>query len=195
MPGDDHIPHVGDQQTVLDEIQEFLTGVRPPPDADRFLSTVLFTDIVTGTAKAAELGDRRWGELVESHHAIVRSQLRRFHGLEVDTAGDGFFATFDGPARAVRCALAVRDAVRALGIEVRAGVHTGECERIADKVGGIAVIIGARVREQARAGEVLVSSTVRDLVSGSGLVFSERGAHALKGVPGVWLLFGAASPS
>ncbi|MFN2521406.1 MAG: adenylate/guanylate cyclase domain-containing protein, partial [Candidatus Limnocylindria bacterium] len=126
LPGHDHIPHVGDQQTVLDEIQEFLTGVRPPPDGDRFLATALFTDIVNGMAKAAELGDRRWRALVESHHALVRAQLRRFHGNEVDTSADGFFATFDGPARAVRCALAVRDAVQTLGIEIRAGVHTGE---------------------------------------------------------------------
>lgn len=190
LPGEDHIPYVGDQQAVLDEIEEFLTGVRPPPDADRFLATVLFTDIVSGTDKAAELGDRRWRALVEGHHAIVRAELRRFHGNEVDTAGDGFFATFDGPARTVRCGLAVRDAVRDLGIEIRAGVHTGECERIAAKIGGIAVIIGARVREQARPSEVLVSSTVRDLVSGSRIV-SDRGAHALKGVPGEWRLFAA----
>jgi class 3 adenylate cyclase len=144
---------------------------------------------VGGTAKAAQLGDRGWRELIERHHTVVRRELGRHRGVEVDTAGDGFFATFDAPARGVRCALAVRDGVRDLGLEVRAGVHTGECEVIAGKTGGIAAIVGARVREQAAPGEVLVTSTVRDLTSGSGLVFEDRGAHELKGVPRGWDLF------
>jgi class 3 adenylate cyclase len=152
---------------------------------------VLFTDIVNGTAKAAELGDRAWRRLVEQHHALVREQLRRHRGREIDTAGDGFFAWFDGPARAVRCALAIRVAVRALGIEIRAGLHAGECEEIAGKVGGLAVMIGARTREQATPGEVLTSSTVKDLVAGSGLHFDDRGEHVLKGLPGTWKLFAA----
>jgi class 3 adenylate cyclase len=192
LPSGDHMWWVSHQDEIIAEIQEFLTGVRPAPEADRFLATVLFTDIVNGTAKAAELGDRRWRDLIERHHALVREQLRRFRGTEVDTAGDGFFATFDGPARAVRCALAVRDGVRSLGIEIRAGLHTGECELIADKVGGIAVIVGSRVREKAAPGEVLVSSTVHDLVAGSRLSFIDGGLHALKGVPGEWRLFVAA---
>ena len=189
LPGGDHVPWFETADAVLDATEEFLTGVRPAPDADRFLATVLFTDIVNGTAKAAELGDRRWGELIDAHHAAVRRELLRFRGVEVDTAGDGFFATFDGPARAVRCALAIRDAVRGLGIEIRAGVHTGECEVIAGKTGGIAVIIGSRVRELSAPGEVLATSTVKDLVAGSGLRFEQRGAHQLKGVPGEWQIY------
>jgi class 3 adenylate cyclase len=144
---------------------------------------------VNGTAKAAELGDNGWRELVEQHHELVREQLRRYQGLEIDTAGDGFFATFDGPARGIRCALAIRDRVEGLGIRIRAGLHTGECERIAGKTGGIAVITAARVRELAQPGEVLVSTTVRDLVAGSNIRFADRGTHALKGVPGEWRLF------
>jgi class 3 adenylate cyclase len=170
-------------------VQEFLTGSRPAPAPDRFLATVLFTDIVEGTRRAAELGDRAWGELLERHHGLVREQLDRWRGTEVDTAGDGFFATFDGPGRAIRCALAVRDSVRGLGLEIRAGLHAGECEVIAGKTGGIAVITAARVRERASPGEVLVSSTVRDLVSGSGITFADRGVSALKGVPGEWRLY------
>lgn len=191
LPGADHVPYFQSADAVLDATEEFLTGVRPPPAVDRFLATVLFTDIVNGTSKAAELGDRGWGELIESHHAIVRRELQRFRGTEVDTAGDGFFATFDGPARAVRCALEIRDAVRVLGIEIRAGLHTGECEMIATKAGGIAVIIASRVREAAAPGEVLASSTVKDLVSGSGLRFEPRGAHQLKGVPDQWQIYRA----
>lgn len=191
LPGADHVPYFQSADAVLDAVEEFVTGVRPAPAGDRFLATVLFTDIVSGTKKAAELGDRGWGELIESHHAIVRRELQRFRGTEIDTAGDGFFATFDGPARAVRCALEVREAVRALGIEIRAGVHTGECEIIADKVGGIAVIIASRVREAAAPGEVLATSTVRDLVSGSGLRFESRGSHQLKGVPDEWRIYRA----
>jgi pimeloyl-ACP methyl ester carboxylesterase len=189
LPGADHIPWVGDAETVVAEVQEFLTGSRPAPAPDRFLATVLFTDIVEGTRRAAELGDRAWGELLERHHGLVREQLDRWRGTEVDTAGDGFFATFDGPGRAIRCALAVRDSVRGLGLEIRAGLHAGECEVIAGKTGGIAVITAARVRERASPGEVLVSSTVHDLVSGSGITFADRGMSALKGVPGEWRLY------
>lgn len=189
FPSGDHLFWASHQDEILAEIQDFLTGVRPPPDPDRILATVLFTDIVAGTKRAAALGDRRWRDLLESHHALVRAQLGRFRGVEQDTAGDGFYATFDGPARAVRCAFAVRDGVRRLGLEIRAGVHTGECEIVAGKLGGIAAIIGARVMDLAGAGEVLATSTVHDLVSGSGLAFAERGAQALKGVPGEWRLF------
>ena len=191
LPGGDHVPFYANQDAVVEGVQVFLTGTKAAPDADRFLATVLFTDIVNGTARAAELGDRGWGELVEAHHAVVRRELQRFRGTEIDTAGDGFFATFDGPARAVRCALEIRDAVRALGIEIRAGVHTGECEVIAGKTGGIAVIIGSRVREQAAPGEVLATSTVKDLVAGSGLRFEPRGARRLKGVPDEWQIYSA----
>ena len=192
IDGGDHIWYVSlKADEIVDAIEEFLTGVRPSPEPDRFLATVLFTDVVNGTAGAAELGDRGWRNLVERHHAMVRGELRRQRGVEVDTAGDGSFATFDAPGRAVRCAIAIRDGVRDLGIEIRAGVHTGECEVIAGKTGGIAAIVGARVREQAAPGEVLVTSTVRDLTSGSGLAFAERGNRALKGVPREWQLFAA----
>lgn len=189
FPSGDHLFWASHQDEILAEIQEFLTGVRPPPEHDRVLATVLFTDIVEGTKRAAALGDRRWRDLLESHHALVRAEVSRHRGVEQDTAGDGFYVTFDGPARAVRCALAVRDGVRRLGLEIRAGVHTGECEVVAGKLGGIAAIIGARVKDLAGVGEVLATSTVRDLVSGSGLAFAERGAQALKGVPGEWRLF------
>lgn len=189
FPSGDHLFWASHQDEILAEIQEFMTGVRPLPEHDRILATVLFTDIVEGTRRAAALGDRRWRDLLESHHALVRTELARYRGLEQDTAGDGFYATFDGPARAVRCAFAVRDGVRRLGLEVRAGVHTGECEIVAGKLGGIAAIIGARVKDLAGAGEVLATSTVRDLVSGSGLAFAERGTQVLKGVPGEWRLF------
>jgi class 3 adenylate cyclase len=158
-------------------------------EADRVLATVLFTDIVGSTEKAVAVGDRAWRELVERHHAVIRRQLVRYHGKELDTAGDGFFASFDGPARAIRCACAITDAVKELGLEVRAGLHTGECELVESKVGGIAVHIGARVARLAQPGEVLVSSTVKDLVAGSGLEFRERGATELKGVPGEWRLY------
>jgi pimeloyl-ACP methyl ester carboxylesterase len=193
LPGADHVPYFQSADAVLAATEEFLTGAPPAADTDRFLATVLFTDIVNGTAKAAELGDRRWGELIEGHHGIVRRELARFRGAEVDTAGDGFFATFDGPGRAVRCGLAIRDAVRGLGIDIRAGVHTGECELVAGKTGGIAVIIGSRVREQAAPGEVLATSTVRDLTSGSGLRFEPRGLRRLKGVPDEWQIFAASA--
>jgi class 3 adenylate cyclase len=153
------------------------------------LATVLFTDIVGSTARAAELGDARWRDLLGEHHSLIRRQLTRFRGTELDTAGDGFFASFDGPARGIRCACAITEAVRELGLEVRAGLHTGECELLDGKVGGIAVHIGARVAKEAGPGEVLVSSTVKDLVAGSGIDFRERGSAELKGVPGEWRLF------
>jgi class 3 adenylate cyclase len=189
LPGDDHLFTVGDTDVILDEIEEFLTGVRHGPEPDRVLATVLFTDIVGSTERAASLGDRRWRELLESHHGLVRRELGRFRGREIDTAGDGFLATFDGPARAVRCARAVGDSVRTLGLEVRAGLHTGEVEVVGDKVSGLAVHIGARVAAAAGPGEVLVSSTVKDLVAGSGLRFQDRRLRPLKGVPGEWHIF------
>jgi class 3 adenylate cyclase len=189
LPGRDHLPWGEDSDRILDEVEEFLTGVRHGPEADRILATVLFTDIVDSTQRAAALGDRRWRHLLDSHHALVRRELARFRGREVDTAGDGFLAAFDGPARAVRCAVAVREAVRGLGLQIRAGLHTGEVELAGDRISGLAVHIGARVAAAARAGEVLVSSTVRDLVAGSGLRFQDRGRHPLRGVPGDWHLF------
>ena len=187
LSGDDHVPWI-DADQVVDEVEEFVTGVRPAPEPDRVLATVLFTDLVESTRRAAELGDRRWRELLEAHHAAVRQELARFRGREIDTAGDGFLATFDGPARAIRAACAIRDTIRTLGLELRAGLHTGECELMNGKVGGIAVHTGARVAAQAEAGEVLVSSTVRDLVAGSGIAFEERGERELKGV-GSWRLY------
>ena len=189
LPGDDHFPFIGDMDSTLDEIEEFVTGARPDREPDRVLATVLFTDIVSSTEHAVRLGDRRWRDLQERHHVLVRRELVRHRGREVDTAGDGFLATFDGPARAVRCAVAIGEGVRALGLEVRAGLHTGECELRGDRVSGIAVHTGARVMAQAGAGEVLVSSTVKDLVAGSGLRFEDRGVHAFKGVPGEWRLY------
>jgi class 3 adenylate cyclase len=192
LPGDDHAPWSGDIHPFAEELEVFLTGSRGDAEVDRVLATVLFTDIVRSTEHAVDLGDRRWQEMLRRHHGLVRDELRRYRGVEQDTAGDGFFATFDGPARAVRCAQRICEAVGGLGLEVRAGVHTGECERCADKVGGIAVHIGARVMAQAQPGEVLVSSTVRDLVSGSGLTFAERGSHRLKGIPGEWKLYAVA---
>ena len=175
------------------EIAEFLTGHQAEVADDRVLATVLFTDIVDSTRRAAEIGDRDWHALLDAHDAVVRAQLARFRGREVNTSGDGFLAMFDGPQRAIRCAMAIRDAVQALGIEVRAGLHTGECEVRGDDIGGIAVHIGARVSALAGPNDVLVSSTLRDLVIGSGLEFEERGAHELKGVPGEWHLFAVAS--
>ena len=192
FPGVDHFFWVGKQDELLDEIEPFVATVRDQEaDLDRVLATVLFTDIVGSTAKAAELGDKGWGNLVERHHGIVRALLGRFRGTEVDTAGDGFFATFDGPARAVRCAQEISEAVTDVGLEIRAGVHTGEVEIIAGKVGGIAVNIGARVGALAGHSEVLVSQTVKDLVSGSGLAFEDAGEHELKGVPDRWHLYKA----
>lgn len=189
LPGADHIPWVGNQDALLDEIEEFLTGGRRAREPERALATVLFTDIVGSTETAARLGDRAWRELLERHDAIVRRQLAIHRGREVKTMGDGFLATFDGPARAIRCAAAIEAAVREIGLEVRAGIHSGEIELIGEDVGGMAVNIGARIGALAEPGEVLVSSTVRELVVGSGLEFADRGAHSLKGAPGEWRLF------
>jgi pimeloyl-ACP methyl ester carboxylesterase/class 3 adenylate cyclase len=196
LPGEDHGWWVRPEE-IAREAERFLRGIwdRGEWDVierDRVLATVLFTDIVGSTAKLAELGDRRWRELLQQHHALVRRQLVRFSGREIDTSGDGFFASFDGPARAIRCACAVAKAVRDLGLEVRAGLHTGECEVVDGKVGGIAVHIGARVAARAGPSEVLVSGTVKDLVAGSGLEFEERGEHQLRDVPGEWRLFAVA---
>ena len=191
LPGDEHLVWAGDTDSLLDEVEEFLTGVRRGPEPNRVLATVLFTDLVGSTKRVAELGDSRWRELLEEHHRVVRRELDRFRGREIDTAGDGFLATFDGPARAIRCACASRDSVRSLGLEIRAGLHTGECELVGEKVAGIAVHTAARVAGLAETGEVLVSGTVKDLVAGSGIQFVERGEHELKGVPGSWRLFAA----
>ena len=182
----------GDQEELVAEIQHFLTGVRPAPEPDRALATVMFTDIVGSTERASEVGDARWRTILDEHNRVVRAQLERYRGREVKTTGDGFMATFDGPARAVRCAHAIVEAVRDAGVEVRAGLHTGEVELVPGDVGGIAVHIAARVSAKAGAGEVLVSSTVKDLVVGSGIAFDERGEHVLKGVPGEWRLFALA---
>ena len=191
LAGDDHVPWLNPAgaDEIAAEIQEFLTGVREAPQPDRVLATVLFTDLVGSTEKLAELGDLRWRQLLAAHHAAVRVQLERFRGREIDTAGDGFLAAFDGPARAIRCATAIRDAVEELGLEIRSGLHTGECELIGPKLGGIAVHIGARVSAHAEAGEILVSSTVKDLVAGSGIAFDPRGTVELKGIPGEWSLY------
>src|SRR5215471_8427603 len=189
LPGADELPYVGDSDALLDVIQEFLTGAKGTPDLDRSLATVLFTDIVGSTQKADQLGDRRWRDLLDEHHARIRRLLERFRGIEVDTAGDGFFVTFDGPARAVRCACAISDAMREIGIEIRAGLHTGEVQRRGAAVTGLAVHVGARVAALARAREVLVTSTVQMLVLGSGISFADRGLHKLKGVPDEWQLF------
>lgn len=189
--GDDHLPWIGDQDAVLDDVQEFLTGARPVREVDRVLATVLFTDIVGSTDHLSRLGDRAWRDILTRHHALVRAELARFRGIEVNDTGDGFLAAFDGPARAVRCALSVRNAAKSLGVEIRAGLHTGEVERHDDTIAGLAVHIGARIAAEANSGEVLASNTVKDLVSGSGLRFADRGAHALKGVPGAWQLYAA----
>jgi class 3 adenylate cyclase len=190
VPGDDHMFFI-DSDRVVDEIEQFVTGRVGPCTEDRVLATVLFTDIVDSTVKAAALGDRHWRELLDRHDDFVHRQLERFRGRAVNTSGDGFLATFDGPARAVRCASAITEGARQLGLEVRAGVHTGECEIRGDDIAGIAVHTGARVAALAGAGEVLVSQTVKDLVAGSGLAFTDRGVHALKGVPGAWRLYAA----
>jgi pimeloyl-ACP methyl ester carboxylesterase len=191
--GDDHVPFTGDFEPVLDEMEEFLTGTRQARPLDRVLATVMFTDIVDSTQRAAAAGDRRWRDLIGRHDELTRRQLDRFRGREVKTLGDGFLATFDGPARAIECACAIRDGVNPLGLEVRAGLHTGECELAGDDVRGMAVNIGARVGALAGANEVLVSSTVKDLVVGADLEFTERGEHELKGVPGTWRLYAASS--
>jgi class 3 adenylate cyclase len=179
-------------QGLAEEITAFARSVWGEAEPETVLATILFTDIVGSTAKAVELGDRAWANLVQRHHAVVRAQLDRFRGRELDTAGDGFFAAFDGPIRAIRCATTIKDSVRDLGLEVRAGLHTGECETVGEKLGGIAVNIGARVAAKAQAGEILVSSTVKDLVAGSELAFHDRGRHELKGIPGEWHLYAVA---
>jgi class 3 adenylate cyclase len=191
LDGADHLWFTENTDELVDEIEEFLTGARTSPDPDRRLATVLFTDIVGSTARAAELRDTQWRALLDEHDTIVRQELARFGGLEIDTAGDGFLATFDGPGRAIRCAGAIRDALARIGLAVRAGVHTGEVEVRGKRIGGLAVHIGARVAATGDGGDVVVSSTVKDLLAGSGLTFADRGEHELKGVPGTWRLFGA----
>jgi pimeloyl-ACP methyl ester carboxylesterase len=192
LEGTDHLAMAGDVDALLDEVEEFLTGARPAHAPDRILVTVMFTDIVASTQRAGELGDARWRRLLETHDTLVRRQIARHRGRPVKSLGDGFLAIFDGPARAVSCAKAITEELHGLGLEVRAGVHTGEVEAMGDDVGGMAVHIGARIGARAQAGEVLVSSTVKDLVVGSDLGFAERGTHELKGVPGEWRLFAAA---
>jgi len=191
IPGEDHSIWTEKSDEIVSEIREFLTGVREPEEPDRVVATVLFTDIVRSTERARELGDRAWRDLLDEHHALVRRELERFRGREVDTAGDGFFATFDGPARAIRSGKAIVESVRSLGLEVRAGLHTGEVELADGAVRGIAVHTGARVAGFAEPGEVLVSQTVKDLVAGSGIQFEERGTRELKGIPGEWRLYAA----
>ena len=199
LPGADFSPSLGAQEPVFAELESFLAdvvaGTHPEVEPDRVLATVLFSDIVGSSERAATLGDRAWRELLLRHHELVRRQLVRFRGREVDTAGDGFFASFDGPARAIRCGCAIAETMPELGLEVRVGLHTGECELVDGKVAGIAVHTGARVAANAQPGEVLVSSTVRDLVAGSGLTFEDRGPHELKGIPGEWRLYAVAKSS
>lgn len=196
FPGSDHLPWVGDSESIASQIEQFLADVGRDrelagDDLDRVLATLLFVDVVASTERVVAIGDRAWRDLLQSLREAIRRQLARFRGREVDTAGDGFLTSFDGPARAIRCAIAVADAGRSLGLDVRIGVHTGECELIEGRVGGVALHIGARVAAQATAGEVLVSSTVRDLVAGSGIGFDDRGEHELRGVPGAWRLYAA----
>jgi class 3 adenylate cyclase len=188
LDGDDHLFCAGDGDRLLDEIELFLTGLTGPQDLDRVLASVLFTDIVASTDRAAALGDRRWRELLDDHDSAMRAQVARFSGRVVKTTGDGVLATFDGPARAIRCACALRDAARDIGLELRAGIHTGEVEQRGDDIGGIAVHIAARVQATALANELIVSRTVADLVAGSGINFDDRGEHELKGIPGPWRL-------
>jgi class 3 adenylate cyclase len=191
LPGRDHMPWVGDLDGVIEEIREFLTGVRVAPEPDRVLATVMFTDVVGSTERAVALGDRRWKQMLDAHDEAVRQQLVAFRGREVNTTGDGFLATFDGPARAIRCGHAIADAARRLGVDVRVGLHTGEVEARGDDIGGVAVHIGQRVSAHAEPCEILVSNTVKDLVAGSGIEFDDRGTHELKGVPGTWSLYAA----
>jgi len=193
LPGSDHLAYSEDVDEVVDEIEEFVTGARSGGDSERILATLLFTDIVGSTSKAAELGDRRWKDLLEEHHKLVRTELLRFKGRELDTAGDGFFATFDGPGAAIRCALAIIGSAPRLGLGIRTGIHTGEVEAGGSSLRGMAVHIAARVASVAAEGELLVSQTVKDLVAGSPLAFEDRGEHQLKGVPGTWRLFAVLS--
>lgn len=189
LPGPDHLPWVGDSESILQAIGEFLGADHAAVNPDRVLVTVVFTDIVESTRRAAEVGDQRWRRVLDDHDEVVRRQIQRYQGRAVKATGDGFFAAFDGPSRAIHCASAIREAAGALALEIRAGVHTGECEARGDDLGGIAVHIGARLGSLAAPGEVLVSGTVRDLVAGSGFIFIDRGSHELKGVPGVWRLW------
>ena len=189
LEGTDNLISSGDKEAVIGEIEEFLTGTRHQREPDRVLATVLFTDIVGSTERAAEMGDSGWRSVLEGHDRLVRREIERHRGRAVKSTGDGVLATFDGPARAIRAASSIEEGVEQLGIQIRAGLHTGECEVIGDDVGGLAVHIGARVMGEAGPGEVLVSSTVKDLVVGSGIEFEERGARELKGVPGEWRLF------
>jgi class 3 adenylate cyclase len=191
LPGTDHLAYSEGLDRLVDEIEEFLTGARTGADPDRILATLLFTDIVESTPLAAAMGDRRWRDLLDEHHRLVRAELERFRGREIETAGDGFFAAFETPARAVRCAMALTDAVSSLGIQLRAGLHAGEVEVRGDDLGGLAVHIAARVAALAQGGEVLVSSTVKDLLAGSGIAFEDRGERQLKGVPERWRIFAA----
>jgi class 3 adenylate cyclase/pimeloyl-ACP methyl ester carboxylesterase len=192
--GDDHWPFAGDYDSILNEVQEFLTGTRPPAKVDRMLATILFTDVVGSTKKISEEGDRSWRLLLKKHNEIIRKELARFQGREVKTVGDGFLATFDGPARAVRCACSIRDELRSIGISIRAGLHTGECEILeSNDIGGMSVHIASRIASKANPEEILVSSTVKDLVSGSGISFKDRGYHSLKGIPQKWHLFEASA--
>jgi len=189
LSGEDHLWFVGDSDVILNNVEEFLTGSYHPAEPERILATVMFTDIVGSTQKAVELGDSKWRNLLISHRTIIRRELAAFRGKEIETTGDGFLATFDGPARAIRCAMAMNKAVASLNIEIRVGLHTGECELMDNDVGGIAVHLGARVMSKASASEILVSSTVKDLVAGSGILFEEKGVHKLKGIPGEWQLY------
>jgi class 3 adenylate cyclase len=194
LPGQDHFPWAGDADAIVEEVRAFLTGTRVEEEPDRVLATVMFTDVVGSTERAASLGDRRWTELLDAHDAGIRHELAAFRGQEIKTTGDGFLATFDGPARAIRCASAIRAAARGLDIEVRVGLHTGEIEHRGDDIGGLAVHICQRVLAAARPAETVVSSTVKDLVAGSGVEFEDRGEHELKGVPGAWHLYAVANP-
>ncbi len=190
LPGEDHIPWWGDQERLIGEIQEFLTGARAVPSTDRVLLTVLVTDIVGSTEKAAAMGDMKWKGLLQSHDAAVRQELRNFGGQEINTTGDEFVLAFTGPSRAVHCALAIRQALERLGLEMRAGLHTGECERRGSDLSGLAIHLASRISGKASSNKILVSSTVKDLVVGSGIMFSDEGTHSLKGIPGEWSLFG-----
>jgi len=193
LSGDDHLPWVGDAERILSEIEIFLTGELQAFEPNRVLATCLFTDIVDSTKVAQSLGDKRWRNLLQSHNEVVRNQLLRYKGREIKTTGDGFFAIFDGPARAVRCACTIRDELRLLGIEIRAGLHTGECEIIDDDIGGISVHIAARIMSKAMPGEIFSSGTVKDLVAGSGIKFEKKGLFALKGIPGEWEIYSVVS--
>jgi class 3 adenylate cyclase len=193
VPGIDHYMWVGDSNAILDEVEQFVTGTLHTVDVHHILATVLFVDIVNSTRHLVKKGDHLWREFLERFFGVLRREINRFGGREIDTTGDGILATFDGPARGIRCACAMNTGVRALGIEIRGGLHSGECELAGDSVRGIAVHIGARVAAMAGPSEILVSSTVKDLVAGSGIRFTDRGAHALKGVPGKWRLFAASA--